>query len=267
VPAEQEKEPLPDKEQLKKELEEAWQALRIHVGPEAADPLWPILLVNLARNRVEYYLKLNSAHRVADYVKHVANTYEATHRLIESIQVEKNTLVWRSLIRKLERWAYFYLSKHTNLAHPHSLAADYAHEAAIQLLRAHFPYDTLFDPWANQLVQTVCLKQWGREKRAGGAADSQLAYLEELLTTVADPHQAENQELVALRVELLAAIEKLPSPDQKIVIQLRYFDQLPPKEIALRMNRKITAIYRLNFTALEELRKILKDSGYKGNKQ
>ena len=59
-----------------------------------------------------------------------------------------------------------------------------------------------------------------------------------------------------LQGDLLAAISKL-SDSRRQVIELIYFDEFSPVEIAARMKKSVGAIYSLQFNALNDLRKIL----------
>lgn len=56
-----------------------------------------------------------------------------------------------------------------------------------------------------------------------------------------------------------SALEKLLS-SQRMVIKLRYFDEMSLPEIAVLMNRSANAVYNLKFRAISQLRKLMQET-------
>ena len=62
-----------------------------------------------------------------------------------------------------------------------------------------------------------------------------------------------------LQRTLLEIIAQLP-PSRREVIELIYFRELSPKEVAKIMKKSVGAIYNLHFNALQDMQKILSEN-------
>ena len=236
------------RDQIRLEIEKASQAL----PPELANKLWPVLLANLDRERVENFAGADPA-RTGEYVQRVREYYEQLHNYLYAVQNERSRLVWEPLMDKLQTWAYnfllrknFYPGRETR-----DVAQECAAEAAIMILNAHFPYDTEFEPWAYTIVTMACLHFFRKETKKSRVPENQLVELDETLPDLSTFLQNGNA-----TDDLLPAISQLVEARRQ-VIHLHYFAGFSLPEIAERMGKSPGAIYSLHFNALADLRKIL----------
>jgi RNA polymerase sigma factor (sigma-70 family) len=131
-----------------------------------------------------------------------------------------------------------------------------AAEAAMTLLKAHFPYDTEFDPWAHVIVQNACRKFIHKAHKKSVVPEEKKIELDDELT---DPHDLLLEASILnkdLGQEISEALDELPEARQT-VIRYSYFHEMKPDEIAKKMGKTVGAIYSLRFNALNDLRKIL----------
>jgi RNA polymerase sigma factor (sigma-70 family) len=135
--------------------------------------------------------------------------------------------------------------------------------AAAELLRARFPYDTEFDPWAERILQHTVykflrrLRKWQRDESDPVPPDD----LDKWWQRQQDPNSLDAQANIELSLDLLAAIEQLPA-DQKEVLLLKENEHFEYPEIAAALGKTLNAVYQLYFKARKTLRKIL---GFQGD--
>jgi RNA polymerase sigma factor (sigma-70 family) len=246
-----------DSENIQRQLEEALKALDDSKGEGLARQLRPILFSNLDRGRIQGSWDENPD-RIRDYVWRVAETFATLNPYLHQLQTERRTEVWEPLFERMQTWAYnFFLRK--NFAadqQTREIAIECATEAAIALLNAHFPYDTEFDAWAHTIVQNACRKFIHKAFKKSAVPedkkvelDDDLVVPNELLLDVQALHNEAGGELTE-------ALEQL-SEARRTVVQLIYFDEMEPLEVAQKMGKSVGAIYGLQFHALNDLRKIL----------
>jgi RNA polymerase sigma factor (sigma-70 family) len=158
-------------------------------------------------------------------------------------------------------WAYNYFLKKGFRADTttQETATECATEAAMNILRAHFPFDSDFAAWACVTVQNTCRKYIREATKKSIIPQQNIVDLDETLSELKDPAHQNQEYLKDLRGDILEAIAKL-SAARRQVVELIYFTEMSPGEIAQRLNKSIGAIYSLLFNALHDLRKILSEN-------
>ncbi|MFN8597860.1 MAG: RNA polymerase sigma factor [Anaerolineae bacterium] len=238
-------------DQIESNLEQILSAVAQQRGVQFAAALRPILFANLERGRIDFYLDGQAQAQLHDYVGRVADYYDRLSPYLYNIQQAKSPEVWEALSQTLRQWAYGILWQAPGLiADLNQLAAEYADAAAEKILTAYFPYDTEFEPWAYVLVRNVCRQLLRREHPSLELLD------DERLVQTPDLAQADDTRRRDLRRDLLVAIEQLSSDARRQMIVLHYFQGYTLPDIAVRLNKTMSAVYKLHFDALAELRKI-----------
>jgi len=158
-------------------------------------------------------------------------------------------------------WAYHFFLKKGFLANvtTQEIASECATEAAVNVLRAHFPYDTDLEPWACVIVQNTCRKYIRGATKKSIIPQENIVDLDETLSNLKDPTIQDREYIQELQGDLLEAIAQL-SAARRQVVEFIYFQELSPAEIARRMEKSVGAIYSLQFNALHDLRKILSEN-------
>jgi RNA polymerase sigma factor (sigma-70 family) len=246
-----------EKKELTVALEHALQQLATYSGEDLAELLKSIIFTNLNAGRVHTYLNNHPHYHPRDYVWLVADHHERWHTYVHKIQIEKQAELWELLFVKLQKWAYNYLRRKNVPAEAGRFeqALDYATEASIVLIAAHFPYDVDFDPWACVLLQNICRCHIRKTVNSASTLDKDLLTLEhcyQQLRALGDPSAKEAQHLAELRCDLLDAIEHLASEARKQFALLYYFEDNTLEQIAEKMNRQVNALYKLHFGSVLE---------------
>lgn len=251
----------PHIEEFRAEIEKALELLARQGSEEVVNQIRPILFANLDRDRI-YGFTEDEVVRVQEYVKRVFHIYADRNVYIHSVQIERSTLVWEPLFKQMQAWAYhFFLSKNFYPGEAtQEIASGCATEAAIHLLNAYFPYDTDFEPWVCVIVHNTCLKWIRKETNKSVIPAQNILEMDETLNDLVDPAFLEQRDHADLASDLLDAFAKLSS-ERRQVIELFYFNDLSPEEIAKKMGKSVGAIYNLKFNALNDLRKILNKKG------
>jgi RNA polymerase sigma factor (sigma-70 family) len=146
---------------------------------------------------------------------------------------------------------------------PHTFdqAITCATDAAVQVSRAHFPYDTEFEPWVHVLLRNVCFG-YLRGLKKERALNDNLVDLNELLEII--PAESGTQWLAEAQItrqELEEAINRLQEVRQ-IVIREHHFKGRSLAEIAADIDKSPNNVYQIHYRALDDLRKILEQKGY-----
>ena len=134
-------------------------------------------------------------------------------------------------------------------------AAECAADAGAQIIGSHFPYDTEFDAWAYTLLRYTWLKQLNRGKQQKRIPETKLVELDVLLPRLNIVGGMSDEQRSNWRFDLIAGMERLATAGRREVLWLRYFENLTYEEIAARMGRTISAVYKLHFEAIEELKR------------
>jgi len=242
---------------IKTEIENSLIFLSEQKGDEIAKKIRLILYTNLDRGRIHSFVE-GDINLVRDYIWRVAEAYIRLSPFMDKLQSERTTMVWEPLYKQMVSWAFYFFIKKgfaTNIT-TQEIATECATEAAMHILRAYFPYDTDLEPWACVIVQNTCRKYIRGATKKSIIPQQNLIYLEETLSNIKDPSYQDQEHIKDIQGDLLEAITKL-SDARRQVIELIYFNELSPVEIAKRMNKSVGAIYSLQFNALHDLRKIL----------
>lgn len=246
-------------------LEEALQLEAEKRGYAVIKAIRPIIANNLKMGRVDYFLNEKEGRTPAGYVERVAEHYENLKDYVRQLQIEKSEEAWTSLFEQLQRWVYNFLvgKNFESSRHTFNLAVEYATEAAAALLVAVFPYDVTFDAWACILARNVTCKQLKQSKKASLTNGDNTLPLEEELAYNHHADSESDRKLSDLQRDLLDAIATLPSPTRQSVILLHYFYDLSFSEIAQELNQPINTVYQEHYRGRSDLRKILRQNGYK----
>jgi RNA polymerase sigma factor (sigma-70 family) len=256
-----------DDEDLKAAIRQALATLAQERSPALAEAIGPIVRSNIDRGRLHFFLSREDQPGAtsADYVSLIAGYYEELHDYVHQLQDGENPDLWQSLYAKFQ-WRAYCLLASKGIPRAIIIHLEYHVEcagmAAAELLRARFPYDTEFDPWAEMILQHAVYKLLGRLKR-WRRDESDPALPEDLdawWKRQEDQNSLEAQESIELSLDLLAAIEQLPA-DQKEVFLLREVKHLEYTEIAAALDKTLNAVYQLHFKARKNLRKILGSQG------
>lgn len=239
------------------EVENALQFLIKQGRKDLAANIRPVLTKNREKGRIEYFTN-GQLDRVREYVLRVAEHYQAQSTYLEKIKIERSTDVWEPLFADMCKWSYSHLKRKDfsgNLATIEN-ATECATEASILLLRAHFPYDTDFKPWAHVIVQNACQKFIQERYKKYNIAEENLVDIEDLHEYLKDHQSQEDGQALELRDELRSAITGLSETRQK-VIESMYFLDMSVGEISEQLDKSPGAIHSLHFNALHDLQKIL----------
>ena len=242
---------------IKTEIENSLKYLSAQRGDGIALKIRMILYANLDRGRIQSFVE-GDINLVRDYIMRVAEEYINLSPYINKLQIERATTVWEPLYKQMVLWAYkFFLKKGFRAdINTQDIATECATEAAINVLRAHFPYDTDLEPWACVIVQNTCRKYIRGALKKSMIPQQDLIDLDETLYNIQDPAYQDQEYSKDLQSDILEAIAKL-SAARRLVVELMYFTELTPVEIAKKIKKSVGAIYSLQFNALHDLRKIL----------
>ena len=245
-----------DPTRMQQMLEDSLKALAETQGAGLARQIRPILLTNLDRGRIQ--AGQGAAGNIRAYVERVAENFITLNPYLRQLQVEQSHEVWEPLYKQMQTWAYNYFVRKgfSAGANTREVAIECATDAAVNLLRAYFPYDAEFDAWAYMIVQNACLKYIRKNLRQSLVPEAMKVQLNDELP---DP-DVSLLELGALQSEFGAELEEALSQlseARRDVIKFAFFDELKPDEIAQRMGKTVGAIYTLQFHGLHDLRKIL----------
>ncbi len=243
-------------EEIRLEIERVLTSLE-EQGNELTLKLRPILATNLKKGRVQSFIQ-DDIDNVSNYVQRMLDLYQRFHVEIEQLQTDRTSNAWELTFNKMQCWAYnwflrknFYPGVDTQ-----EIASECATEASTKLLKAEFPYDTDFEPWAHVIVLHICQKYIQK----GMKLETQLGKMVELekLSNIADSAIDDLKNQKEINTHLLEALAKIPTQRRQVIVSI-YFDELSPPEIAKKMGKSISAIYSLHFNALIDLRKIMSE--------
>lgn len=238
--------------------------------PAVGAAVGAIVARNLERGRVAKFLQGDAT--AADYVALVTHYYQKCRPLVQQLQVEKDEGAWGDFYNMLQRWSYSYLRKREfpSVAPTHEVRQEHAMScaarAAVAILRTPFPYDTDFSRWAYVVTQNICLRHMEAHWNPRHVTPTEAVALdqwEDWLQNLAVDDEQDPLGKAELRLALLQAIERLPSPEWRQILLLRYFEGKRYDECAAIMEKSKGNLYTLHFRALEALRAIWQDRGTK----
>jgi len=246
------------KDVLKTTLEQALRELGQRKGEDFAAQIRPVVLANLKEGRLEFFLENAGGATPRDFVERVAGIFTSLNPFITALQIERSADVWEPLYAQMQKLAYNFLLKRGLIPGEatYRLAVDSATDAALALLNARFPYDTDFEPWAYQFIRYACLKSISREMRQARIIRAALnsAEADSLLFQAND-----GQNEWGLYLDLSHALQKL-TPSRQQVLKLRYGQGLSSRTTAQQMGKSVNAVDKLHHDAINQLRRLLKDS-------
>ena len=251
---------------IKAEIEKKLSSLEVVLDKKTLSQIRIILYANLDRKRIDRFVG-DDLSRVDKYIDEVVAYYEALSPLLSQLQIEEDPKAWEPLYESLQQWAYnFFLGKGfypgTETA---ATALSCATDAAVEILAAHFPYDTDFHPWAHVILQNACRRFIRRSLKKSNIPAEKMSGLddvEHMLSSISIKETDLKIQLDEVREGVLAALETL-SPARKKVIELHYFQDFTLTEIAEELGKTVNAIYGLHFNALKDLRKILEEKRHR----
>lgn len=249
-------------------LEKGIQLLAQERGDLYAKRLSSILFTNDEKKRIEKWLDRQSELTIEDYVMVVAEKYDRYGAYLERLQIEKSEPDWEDLYQQLRKWAYNFFIKH-GLPHGDTasdLADGCAVEAAMKILTAWFPFDVDFDPWVHVLLLNVCRHEVRNYARQSQIPETEQVELHDELNQSDMRFSLDGRFDQEMRYTVLSVIEQIPTESWQLVLILRYFDNLSPAEIAEELNKTPSAVYNLQFKAINAFREIWIQKGYRDGK-
>jgi RNA polymerase sigma factor (sigma-70 family) len=241
-------------------LEQALEQLRSELGETLTNALLPILRLNSQRCRLRQYFRLNPEGTLQTYILHVAHCYQADHAYLDQLQRQKKTDMWEPLLEKIRQWTYRFLGnweldEHTRIMNTQEIAQ----EAAVQIVRSHYPYDCVFDAWACVISQHTCSKYMQRYRSLPVIDDLDLSEADEWFGAL----DGSNPEIeLAAKQLLLDAVAQLTEKQKKVVWYF-YFEGWSLQQIATHLQVNVNTIYKRHFDALKQLRKIFEENQHK----
>jgi RNA polymerase sigma factor (sigma-70 family) len=215
---------------------------------------------NDEKGRLAYFLEGDATKTVSDYVWVVVDGYLQWHDYLEQIQQKRSAAVWDALAIEIEKWAYHFLLRKGFHAgkDTQNLAQEYAQEASIAILQAHFPFDTEPKAWLQQIVIYTCCNQideWKRQQEIEKKLTQTLA--DEKLQNISKgvmEHKITSQEESMV---ICQAIQQLKNPKMRQVVWLRYYGDFSSHEIATVIGSSYRYVDKLHWQAKQKLGKIL----------
>ncbi|HUF38189.1 MAG TPA: sigma-70 family RNA polymerase sigma factor [Anaerolineales bacterium] len=240
---------------ISEQIEIALENIKPERGAKRIAALRPILAANLARGRVRKFLDSRTVRDVGEYVRRVADGYEALHDYIRALQIDRDEEAWTRLLNLMAKRLFGYLCRKGFPASDatRDAAAAGAQEAARRVLNAHFPYDTEFTPWLYVILQFTGA---GIVRDTFKTEHIDIAGIDETLTDPGSESGRQIEKRLHMDQEILNAVERL-APARRTVIVRYYFEGKSFEEIAVMMERSVNAVYQLHFYALKDLRRHL----------
>ncbi|MPL97674.1 hypothetical protein SDC9_43866 [bioreactor metagenome] len=248
-------------EEFKQTLEVTLASLTDEISADVTTALRPILISNYVKGRVDRFTEGNPA-KLKKYIIRVADIYLRNYPQLVKVQIDLDETAWDELFAVIINWSRSYFFRKS--FNSHQLDNDFEYtlvsDIALAILKSKFPYDAEFLAWVRVIVQNICLKSMRNFFEITNKQDD----IEELDETISRMVGCKNEEDKHIDHEsttaLSQAIGKIKEPKRSIII-MRYFDDLSLEEIAIKLNKSISAIYSLHFRALNDLRKILSVKG------
>lgn len=249
-------------EQFTRSIETALQALEDQYGSDLIQRIRPIVLSTQGTRRFHSFTR-GDVNKTQLHLQEIIQNYNLWYPHLYAVQVERETEVWRNLYGNLIDTSYrFLIFKHFSANEDtHLLAEECAGRCASAILTGHFPYDVEFDAWVHKIVQNQCYKYMREQLRKSEIPnDKQVPLEEELVTGREESSIHLKLEKEELMIAINQAISQL-SENKKEILKMRYYEELAPREIAKKTGKTLDAIYSLQFYAIQEIRKILVESG------
>lgn len=230
-------------------------------GESYARELKAIIEENIKRGRLKWYLEQNESHTEAGYAAKVMRQYDDQHVYIQALQRHRDVPAWLDVQEKTQGMAYRLLRRWGfTTGQSLTVSDDVSQDACLQILFAHYPYDSNLTAWMSTVVLNVCRK-YARGMRADEKRHTDLEKAEY------EPHEESSQardlglELKATQDELNEAILQLPPLQQEFILAYYFLGKSLP-EIAEELGVSPNTIYKRHHDALKNLGKILGRNGH-----
>lgn len=249
-----------DQQAVKEEVSCALEVVAQKYGLSFTAHVRPLVEANVEKGRLAHFIEGEPTKTASDYVWFVVDGFLQWHDYLEQIQQERSAIVWDSLTVEIEQWAYHFLLRKgfRSGRETQNLAQDYAQEAAIAILQAHFPFDTEPGAWLQQIVIYTCCNQiddWKRQQEIEKKLARTLANEKPLKTGHGGmEYQVSSKEEAAV---IYRAIQKLKNPKMRQVVWLRYYGGFSSQEIAEVIGSSYRYVDKLHWQAKQKLGKIL----------
>ncbi len=176
--------------------------------------------------------------------------------------IQHDNATWKQLCERYTRAGEKWIGRGRSLRG--FTAEDFAQQAMELMLKAEYPFDVPFEPWALTILHRVI---YGRARADKDVMDHQPESFEELLILAdsggrgiekqfADPLAHKFVQMAQDHELLWGALEQL-QPTLRIVIELFFFEQLTDEEIARKLNTSTTNIQTRRHRGLKRLNSIL----------
>lgn len=198
-----------------------------------------------------------------EYIQQVIRFYQKHHVFVTCLE-RRDQAGWIMMIPKIRSWANSYLRNH-HIDDPlrTKCIEECVPNAVLAFLGGVYHYDTEFDAWFCVLVQNVCRKYIKEQMRSNRVLEKEAVSVDQvgfMLEQLADVKELDSRKIRELRADLLEATKQLSSEARQGLIISYYFSGLSFKQISKEMDKSMSAIYKLHFDALKELRGILEDN-------
>lgn len=225
-------------------------------GESYARELKAIIEENIKRDRLKWYLEQNESHTSAGYVAKVMRQYDDEHVYIEALQRHRDVETWLEVQAQTQGMAYRLLRRWGfTTGQSLTVSDDVSQDACVQILFAHYPYDSNLTAWISTVVLNVCRK-YARQMRAEEKKQTDI----EQADYESHEHSSHARDfglaLKGTQDALNEAISKL-SPLQQDVILAHYRVDKSLQEIAAESGVSPNTIYKRHHDALKKLGKIL----------
>jgi RNA polymerase sigma factor (sigma-70 family) len=209
--------------------------------------------------------------QLEQYIDRVIGVYLIEHARIERLAAQADA-EWNQLQAELTTRARRMLQHWpASVFQPQAEAPDFAQQACETIFNAIFPYDVAFDAWATVILNNHIRQRATRSRdlvdrnpsvvsldQPTGSQPEQMTALYDL---VQDPTADHLFETVELQLQITAAIARLSSPTQQLIILYSFLYGWSDKQLANHLAKTEQAIYNLRHRALRQLRHIFEEMG------
>lgn len=242
------------------EVEQTLHSLHQEEEPDFSRAVARIVRYNIERGRLRKFLTNETVADEAEYVRLVAEHYRRQRDYVHGVRETDDPAIWEPLFVLLQKAAYRSLTAlgfEDDPLQRYDHAKTCASEAGIVLVRRPFPFDTNFKAWAFNVVRFVCQNYVRKNRNSRSVPPEMQVSLDAWdgwAQNLADPASTDAKKRVELQLDLLQCIADLSAAQRQFVL-LHYFEHKSYDEIAELMGRNKNALYKLNFDALNNLRK------------
>lgn len=232
--------------------------------PQKSSALVQIIRQNITSGRYARFEKHDKSRArltPTRYVDRVIETwFQESPRWTKLVQ--HDSAAWKDLCQWLAHAAEKWIRPKRSLRG--FTAEDFAQQAIVLMLKADYPFDVPFDPWALTILHRVI---WGKVRADKDVMDHEPESLDEMLSLgdvegtgmekqVADPLAHRFVRMAHDRDLLWQAMAGVP-PKLNIVLEWFFFDGLTDEEIARKLNTTIANVQTRRHRALKRLHDLL----------